>query len=159
MIPSLRLKKVVHIYNDKNTDAGPSNIPRKKKYTRLFDLLGLELDRLSVDEDTLTLVGLRASPISDLSGELSHNSLVDTLEQDSGGLRCAGFHALGNSQFNWVGIADLQGNELLAWVGGFDGGRLVLHCGSVSDTDHTQYTNVTFGDTEDVVLDESADGS
>lgn len=135
----------------------PSHV--KKKYARLFDLLGLELDRLSVDEDTLTLVGLRTSPISDLSGELSHNSLVDTLEQDSSGLRCAGFDALGDSQLDWVRVADLQGNKLLAGVGGLDGSRLVLDCSPVSDTDHTQYTDVTFGDTEDVVLDERADGS
>lgn len=136
-----------------------SRVAEKKCASSLFDLLGLELDSLSVDEDTLALVRLGASPFSDLGRELGHNPLVDTLQQDSGRLRCARHNTLGNAQFNWVGKADLEGNELLAREGGLDGGRLVLDGGPVTDTNHTQDTDVAFGDAEDVILEKCANGS
>lgn len=129
-----------------------SRVAEKKCASRLFDLLRLELDRLSVDEDTLALVWLGASPFSDLGRELGHNSLVDTLQQDSSRLRCARHNALGDAQFNWVGKSDLEGNELLAGVVGFNSGRLLLDSCPVTDTNHTQDTDVAFGDAEDVVL-------
>lgn len=129
-----------------------SRVAEKKCASSLFDLLCLELDRLSVDEDTFALVWLGASPFSDLGCELGHNPLVDTLQQDSGRLRCARNNALGNAKFNWVRKADLEGNELLAGEGGLNGGRLVFDGGPVTDTNHTQDTDVTFGDAEDVIL-------
>ena len=126
---------------------------------RLFDLFRLELDRLAIDKNTLTLVRLGTSPVPNLGRELGHNPLVDALEQDSGRLRCAGLNTLGDTQFDGVRVADLQRNELLAGVGGFDGSRLLLDCRPVSDTDHTQDADMSFGDTEDVVLEECAGGS
>lgn len=57
-----------------------SRVAEKKGASRLFDLLRLELDSLSVDEDTLALVRLGPSPFSDFSRELGHNPLVDTLQ-------------------------------------------------------------------------------
>ena len=136
-----------------------SRVAEKKGASRLFDLFRLELDSLSIDEDTLALVRLGASPFSDLSRELGHNSLVDTLQQDSGGLRCASHNALGNTQFNGVGEAHLEGNELLAGVGGLDGCRLILDGRPVTDTNHTQDTDVAFGDAEDVILEECPNSS
>lgn len=132
-----------------------SRVAEKNKCaSRLFDLLRLELDSLSVDENTLALVRLGASPFSDLGRELGHNPLVDTLQQDSGRLRCARNNTLGDTQFNRVRKADLEGNELLAGVVGLDGGRLVLDGGPVTDTNHTQHTDVALGDAEDVILKE-----
>ena len=55
--------------------------------------------------------------------------------------------------------ADLQRNELLSGVGGADGGRGIFDGSPVTDTDQTQDTNVTFGDTGDVVLEERAGGT
>ena len=136
-----------------------SRVAEKKCASSLFDLLRLELDSLSVDEDTLALVRLGASPFSDLGRELGHNPLVDTLQQDSSRLRCARNNTLGDTQFNWVGKADLERNELLAGVVGLDGGRLLLDGSPVTDTNHTQNTDVAFGDTEDVILEERANGS
>lgn len=117
---------------------------RKKKCASLFDLFGLEFDRLPVDKDTLTLVGLGASPFPDLGSKLGYNALVDTLQQNSGGLRCAGLDALGNPQFDGMRVSDLQRNEFLTRVGALDRSRLVLDCRPVSDTNHTQNTNVAF---------------
>lgn len=137
-----------------------SRVAEKKKCaSSLFDLLRLELDGLSVDEDTLALVRLGASPFSDLGRELGHNPLVDTLQQDSGRLRCARNNTLRDTQLNWVGKADLEGNELLAGVVGLDGGCLVLDGSPVTDTNHTQNTDVALGDAEDVILEECSDGS
>jgi hypothetical protein len=47
----------------------------------------------------------------------------------------------------------------LAGVGGLDGGRLILDGRPVTNTHHTQDTDVAFGDTEDVVLEECANSS
>jgi hypothetical protein len=121
-----------------------SRVAENKCASRLFDLLRLELDSLSVDKDTLALVRLGASPFSDLGRELGHNAFVDTLQQDSGGLRCASLNALGNTELNRVGEADLKRDEFLTGVGGFDGGRLLFNCRPVTDTNHTQNADVAF---------------
>ena len=126
---------------------------------RLFDLLRLELDSLAVDENTLALVRLRSSPFPDLSRELCHRSLVDTLQQNTGRLGCASLDTLGDAELNGVRESDLQGDELLSWEAGADGSRGIFNGGPVTHTDETQDTNVPFGDTGDVVLEERADGT
>lgn len=74
----------------------------------LFDLLCLELDSLSVDEDTLALVRLWPSPLPNLRRELGHLALINTLQENASGLRCAGLDALRDTEFNGMGEADLQ---------------------------------------------------
>jgi hypothetical protein len=66
----------------------------------LFDLLRLELDRLSIDKDALALVRLRSPPLPDLRSKLHHDLLFRAFEQDSRRLRRAGFDALGDSQLD-----------------------------------------------------------
>lgn len=46
----------------------------------LFDLLGLQLNRLVIDKDTLALVGFRSPPCSDLGSKLHHNFLLTSLQ-------------------------------------------------------------------------------
>jgi len=125
----------------------------------LFDFLRLELDSLTIDEDTLTLVRLRSSPFPNLGRKLRHCSLVDTLQQDTGRLGCAGLDALGDSELNGMRESDLQRDELLSGIAGADGGRGVFDSSSVTDTNQTQDTNVTFRDAGDVVLEERAGGT
>lgn len=135
---------------------------KQKKDTsahRLFDLLRLELDSLPVDKDTLALVRLRPSPLANLCRKLRHLALVDTLQENTGGLGRAGLDTLGNTQFNWVGEADLQRNELLSGVSRGNGCRLGLDGSPITDTDKTQNTNVAFGYTGDVVLEECSDST
>jgi hypothetical protein len=45
---------------------------------------------------------------------------------------------------------------LLAGIGGSHGGGLGLDGSPVTDTDHAENTDVTFGDADDVVLEECA---
>lgn len=123
---------------------------------RLFNLLRLQLDSLTVDEDTFALVWLRPSPFADLGGELRHLALVDTLEENAGGLGCAGLDTLGDTELNRVGEADLQGDELLAGIGGSHGGSLGLDGGPVTNTDHTQNTDVTFRNADNMILEKCA---
>lgn len=132
---------------------------RKKKDTsahHLFNLLRLELDSLAVDEDTLALVRLRPSPFADLGGELRHLALVDALQENAGGLGCAGLDSLGNTELDGVREADLQGDELLAGIGGSHGGGLGLDGSPVTDTNHAKNTDVTFRNADDVILEECA---
>lgn len=132
---------------------------KKKRDTsapRLFNLLGLKLDSLTIDEDTLALVRLWPSPFTDLGSELRHLTLVDALQENAGRLGCAGLDTLGNAKLNWVGEADLKGDELLAGIGGSHSGGLGLDGSPVTDTDHTENTDVTFRNADDVVLEESA---
>lgn len=130
---------------------------KKNTHTqRLFNLLRLQLDSLAVDEDTLALIWLWPSPFADLSGELRHLALVDTLEENAGGLGCAGLDTLGDTELNRVGEADLQGDELLAGIGRGHGGSLGLDGGPVTNTNHTQNTDVTFRNAGDVILEECA---
>lgn len=134
---------------------------KKKRKTdtsahHLFNLFRLELDSLAIDENTLALVRLGASPFTDLGSELRHLALVDALEENAGRLGCAGLDTLGNAQLNGVGEADLQGDELLAGIRGSDGGGLGLDGSPVTDTDHTEDTDMTFRDADDVVLEKCA---
>lgn len=128
----------------------PNCVPSKS--TRSFNLLGLELDSLAVDEDTLALVRLRPSPFPDLGRKLRHLPLVDALQQNAGRLGSAGLDALGDTKLDWVGEADLQRHELLARVRWLDGRRGGLDGGPVSDTDHTQHADVALGNAGDVIL-------
>lgn len=133
-----------------------------KKYTSaqtLFDLLRLELDSLSVDEDTLALVRLWPSPLPNLRGKLGHLALIDALQEDASGLRCASLDAFGNTEFNGVGEADLQRNKLLSGISRGYGCRLGFNGSSVTDTNKTQDTDVAFGDTGNVVLKKRASGT
>jgi hypothetical protein len=126
---------------------------------RLFDLLRLELDSLSVDEDTLALVRLRSSPLPDLGRKLRHRSLVNALKENAGRLRRAGLDTLGNAELNGVRESDLERDELLSGEAGGDGSRSIFNGSPVTDTDETQDTDMAFGDTSDVVLEKRADGT
>lgn len=137
----------------KNT-LGPKCVPQTS--TRSFDLLGLELDGLSVDEDTLALVRLWPSPFPDLGRELRHLPLIDTLQQNTSRLGSAGLDALRDPELDGVGEADLERHELLARIRWAHGCRVGFDGGSVSDTDETEHTNVALGNTGDVILEQRA---
>jgi len=148
----------------KNTGNPRCKVPKLKKWKNtsaqtLFDFLRLELDSLSVDEDTLALVRLWPSPLPNLRGKLGHLALVDALQKNASGLRCAGLNAFGNTELNGVGEADLQRNKLLSGVSRGNGCGLGFNGGSVTDTNKTQDANVAFGDAGNVVLEKGASGT
>lgn len=69
---------------------------------RLSNLLCLQFDRLSIEEDTLALVRLWLTPLSDLRRKLCYNLLVTALQKNTCRLGRACLNALRNPQFNWV---------------------------------------------------------
>lgn len=110
-------KKKVHIsrqmeieYKNTGNQKKKCSVPKSKPCMRthcLFDLLRLELDRFSVDEDTLALVRLRPSPFANLSRKLCDHSLVHTLQENAGRLGCASLNSRRNTDFDGMRESDL----------------------------------------------------
>lgn len=116
----------------------------------LFDLLLLQLDRLVVDEDTLALVWLRWSPLSDTASKRHEHLLIHALEQDTRGLWCGHLDTGGNSFFDRMSKAQLQAEEILAGEGLL--ASAALDCRSVSNTDKTNDDGMAFGNASYVVV-------
>lgn len=95
----------------------------RRSIFRSLDLLRLEPDGLSVDEYTFAFVGFRRSPFSNVGGELCHNLLVDTFQEQSRGLRSPSLHALRNTELNRMCESNLQGDKLLSRVLRSEGDR------------------------------------
>lgn len=124
-------------------------LPENKKYRKppgLPDLLGLQSDRLSVNEDTLALIRLRSSPFPNLCRKLRHRVFIDALQQDTCGLWSARLDAFGDAQLDGVRETDFQVNKLLAWICRLDSGCGGFDAGPVTDTNQTQNTDVAFRD-------------
>lgn len=125
----------------------------------LPDLLGLQLDRFVVEENTLALVRFWFPPLPNLCRKFSHNLLVNALKKNAGGLRGARFHTLGDPQFNWMRESDFQVDELLAGICGLHCSCLGFNAGPITNTNKTQNTDMTFRNAKDAVLQECSRSS
>ena len=80
----------------------------KTLWAQSLDLLRLQLDSLPIHEDALSFVRFWYPPLPDLRRELIHHFFFHPFQQYARRLRCACFHAEWNTEFDRMGIADLQ---------------------------------------------------
>lgn len=106
----------------------------QKDHVRSFDLLRLQLDRLPINEDTLSFVRLRLPPHPDLSSKLQQDFLLTPLEQNSGRLRCAGCDTSWYRHLNWMRISNLQYNKFLSLKLRLNCCGSTFYCSSVSNS-------------------------
>ena len=118
--------------------------PKEKICPSLPNLLGLQFDRLPVQENTLALVRLWSPPFPDLRRKLRHHGFVDTLQQNTCWLRSARLDTLGDAKLDGVRETDFQRNELLTGIFRLDGGCCWFDASSVTDTNQTENADVAF---------------
>src|SRR2546430_2642789 len=79
----------------------------------LLDLLALQLDRLIIHKNTLSLVRFRHPPLANIGGKLHDHLLLHALQQDPCWLGCRSLHSAWHSKLDRVRIAHFEVYELL----------------------------------------------